>query len=50
MVDDCDAEVVDALEKRDIESEFKEIIRETFDHLGRSFWDENPRDPDDDQY
>ncbi len=48
-LDDTDADTVDVLdEAADFESVSDEIVKDTFDHLGRSFWDENPRDPDDD--
>ena len=54
LFEDCDAETEDVLsdagEVERAESEAEVIIRETFDHLGRSMDDEVPRDPDDEMY
>ncbi len=54
LVEDCDAEREDVAGNADevekAESEADVIIRETFDHLGRSMNDEFPRDPDDEMY
>ncbi len=42
--------VSEAGEVEETEPEADVIIRETFDHLGRSLNDEAPRDPDDEMY
>jgi hypothetical protein len=49
QLDDMEADVRDRRdESDDAGSGCDEMIREVFDHLGRSFRDESPRDPDDD--
>ena len=48
LIDDCEADAVDVTsDTADIESATSELISEVFDHLGRSFNDESPRDPND---
>jgi hypothetical protein len=54
LFEDCEAEIEDVIsdagEVERAESEVNVVIRETFDHLGRSLNDELPRDPDDEMY
>ncbi len=45
LMDDCEAEVQTVEE---VDNGSTEVIEETFEHLGRTFSDEHPRDPDDD--